>query len=317
MTAKVFLSLSFVDQDFVSDVYSRLPKGLAYFYKESFENGENLIAAMERTVNDASVFILFASKEGLASRAVNFEIDQARAKKIFSSNMRVLIFPTSKDVSFKELPEWLQSCWVPNAGMMAADVARYITHTLLDPDIGVSNGAPSVVGRGKTLDKLEQITADLLSRTGAMPQIYMLAGFTGIGRRTFTQYFMRRALSAKANLPYGPVLTLSPQADLMDVYRALRSEISTNISPEKMSEELQYFATQDLKFQVSETVRLLRHFEELGQAVVLVSVSGYFEDRGEPKEWVQELLKNIPEKLLLFMVSNRQFDSEYVEGLRA
>jgi hypothetical protein len=48
MASKVFLSLSYVEAQLVRDVRSRLPVGPSYFYEQSFENGEELLSAMER-----------------------------------------------------------------------------------------------------------------------------------------------------------------------------------------------------------------------------------------------------------------------------
>jgi TIR domain len=196
MSAKVFLSLSFVDARFVAEVRQRLPTGLAYFYQESFENGRRLLEEMERTVQDALVFVLFASKIGLQSPWVGFEIDQARLQQIQKKNHRVLIFPTDRDVGLSDLPEWLRGYWVARAGWSASDIARYITGVLLEPNVGVSPGAVRVTGRGKTLDRLEQIAADNIARTRISPNVYFLTGFRGIGRRTFASYYIRNALFA-------------------------------------------------------------------------------------------------------------------------
>lgn len=48
--SSLFLSLSFVDASFVNNVYKRLPHGLARYYEKSFDRGEDLISAMERSV---------------------------------------------------------------------------------------------------------------------------------------------------------------------------------------------------------------------------------------------------------------------------
>jgi TIR domain len=101
MALKIFLSLSYVDRDFVTEVRARLPAGLSYFYEESFENGEILIRAMERAVSDSAIFVLFASKHAGASPWVKFEIDLARIEQIRKPNHRILVFPTDPSVALK------------------------------------------------------------------------------------------------------------------------------------------------------------------------------------------------------------------------
>src|SRR5579863_9121538 len=131
MATKVFLSLSNVDRTFVAQVRSRLPAGLAYFYEESFENGESLLRAMERAVNDSAVFVLFASRLGLKSPWVQFEIAQSRLTHVIGNRHRILVFPTDRNILLSDLPEWLRSYWIPKAGYTSADIARYITGVLL------------------------------------------------------------------------------------------------------------------------------------------------------------------------------------------
>ncbi len=306
MSLKVFLSLSYVDRDFVSQVRSQLPKGLAYFYEESFENGESLIAAMERAVSDSAVFALFASQEALKSTWVNFEIDQARLAHLQNQKHRILIFPTDPNVKVTDFPVWLRAHWIPRAGMLPADIARYITTVLLEPNYGLSSAAPRIIGRGKAIDDLQQLVAEKITRTKASPNVFFLFGFRGIGRRTFASYFMRTAMSADANLPYGPSIILSPQSDLADVHSALRNELSPMIDAAAALREAEAFAKLNLADQIKEVVRLLSHYADLGQAVALASAGGFFEDNGDPKNWLLPLLSAIPPALKLFLISNRQ-----------
>jgi TIR domain len=188
---KVFLSLSYVDADFVRKVHSRLPRGLAYFYERSFDNGESLIEAMGRAVPESAVFVFFASPCALSSPWVGFELDAARTKSIVDAHHRVLVFPTDSLVSHSDLPEWMRGFWIPKAGMTPGDIARYITATLLDLGASGSGTLVKVVGRGKTTDRYEQLIADHIVRKGKTPNVYLLGGFRGIGRRTFASQFIR------------------------------------------------------------------------------------------------------------------------------
>ncbi|ESZ06343.1 hypothetical protein X735_31480 [Mesorhizobium sp. L2C085B000] len=313
MAAKVFLSLSHIDRDFVREVAKRLPRGLAYFYEESFDNGELLIAAMERAVADAAIFVLFASPATSKSPWVGFEIDQARLNDIQRANHRLLIFPTSLDARIEELPSWLRQHWVAKAGWSPSDVARYIAITLLEPNTGVSRGAVRIVGRGKSLDRFEQLIADHMQSRRKPPNVYVIAGFRGIGRRTFAAYFMRQSLAGAANLAFGPSLILSPQADLFDLYRALRAEQFPIPSPEEIEADYESFQAASQELQLAEINRQISHFTQLGQAVTFVSANGFFEDRGQPKEWVAAFMDSLPSEATVFLISNRQFQPDFIE----
>ena len=116
MIPSIFLSLSFVDVKFVQAVHDRLPRGVARYFERSFERGEDLIEAMEKSLDASEVFVLFASRTALASYAVNFEIDEARHQKVFGKIKKVLIFPIEAGLTFGDLPHWMQRSWVPSAG---------------------------------------------------------------------------------------------------------------------------------------------------------------------------------------------------------
>ena len=125
---------------------------------------------------------------------------------------------------------------------------------------------------------------------------------------------MRSALSAAVNLPYGPLLPLSPQADLADLHHALRTEISPTMEANLALRERIAFQGLPLGEQIKDIVRLIGHFSSLGQAVTIISAGGFFEDKGDPKIWFIPLLNAIPKSATLFVISNRQIPPELVEG---
>ena len=88
MTPTIFLSLSFVDENFVRTVYDRLPRGVARYYQRAFELGEDLVSAMERNLDASEVFVLFASRASLKSLAVNVEVEEARIRATFGKRKR-------------------------------------------------------------------------------------------------------------------------------------------------------------------------------------------------------------------------------------
>lgn len=315
MPVHMFLSLSFTDAAFVRSVSARLPRGVARFYEQSFDRGEDLVSAMERNLDDSEVFVLFASKESLGSYAVGFEIDEARYRVIAGRIKRVLVFPIEPGVTFADLPPWLQRSWVPNVGESPADIARYLTGLLLEPDRGLSPAAPKVIGRGSAVDRLERLVAAHMQRRRKSPHVFIFPGISGIGRRTFAAYYLRKGLGSEANLAFGPSLSLSAQAELVDLYRALRVEIDPAIPVETLAQEQEAFTALSSPEQITEVVRVLGHFGRLGQAVTIASAAGFFEDAATPKSWVAPLLTSIPPDQIFILVSNLQFRDEYVASL--
>ncbi len=59
----------------------------------------------------------------------------------------------------------------------------------------------------------------------------------------------------------------------------------------------------------------MSHFGGLGQAVTIVSAGGFFEDRGDPKDWVIPFLSAISNSTTTFIISNRQISPDLLEGV--
>ncbi|MCW0221189.1 MAG: TIR domain-containing protein [Prosthecobacter sp.] len=314
MIPKVFLSLSGKDENYVETVSRHLPDGLAIFYKRSFENGQNLIEAMEQGVESSSVFVFFASQEAIDSCWVKFEIDRARIQKIMRPNIRILVFPLLKSVTPSMLPEWMREFWISNAGQAPKDVARYIRNILKLAPIAPPALVADVFGRGQLLDFARQRMMAAVALTSAVPNVFIFAGIAGIGRRTFASYFMKESLQALPQLNFGPVLQLPQFADLRDLYRGLRAEVETDFSAERYERDLNAFEAMQPAEQVVEVVESLSHFAELGQAVFAITGSGLFEDRGQLKSWAAHLFEQLANKpnIKLCLVSNRQLREEFL-----
>ncbi|GBQ10214.1 hypothetical protein AA21291_0353 [Swaminathania salitolerans LMG 21291] len=122
-------------------------------------------------------------------------------------------------------------------------------------------------------------------------------------------------MATDANLPYGPSIQLSTQAELVDLYRALRSEVSPTIGPQAMAEDQAAFQNLKQDGQITEIIRVMGHFEALQQAITIVTAAGLFEDVATPKSWVAPLLKAIPTNQVLVVVSNIQFRTVFVDNL--
>jgi len=105
---QAFLSLSGEDDAFVEKVYRHLPDGLAFFYRKSFKNGEEILGAMERGVDRSSLFVFFASQASIASHWTNFELDQARLAAIRRPNFKILLFPLTPTIIPSMLPAWVR-----------------------------------------------------------------------------------------------------------------------------------------------------------------------------------------------------------------
>ncbi len=306
MLPKVFLSLSGVDDEFVNEVHSQLPQGLAYFYRKSFSTGENLIAAMEERLKETSIFVLFASRASLKSKWVGFEIDRARIASITRPEFRCIVVPVGNDVAHKDLPIWMQEFWTGSAGNTPRDVARYIRGVLSElAEQTVSALRP--FGRGAVIDQAQRDIQLSLYEKKITPNVLLFAGNGGIGRRTVSRSLMKAAFPAQPSLVFGPDLVLPQFADILDLYRATRRELERKFSADKFVEDETVFLALSPEAQIAEIVGSFQHFSQLGQAITIVTENGLFEDKGYLKAWVYQLFKKISEMpdMTLICVTNR------------
>lgn len=307
MLTTAFLSLSGVDAQFVESVQKNLPDGLAYFYPKSFENGENLISAMEERIGDSRLFVLFASKASVNSVWVHFEIDRARLQKIKDRTFKYLVFPIDRDVSYRDLPAWMQEGWVGTAGQSARDIARYVRGVLAG--MAEESGAiPPPLGRGGLVDgaRREYQAASFAHKRA--PNTFLFSGHSGIGRRTARRLLLAAVHPASPDISLGPEFELPPLAGLPDVYRAVRQEIEDHFSLGGFEGALAKFMAAPLGEQVEEVWQSLEYFAHLGQAVTIVVGYGLYEDRGELKPWAAAFLEAAArhEKVKLCLISGRQ-----------
>jgi hypothetical protein len=306
MLPTVFLSLESTDEGFVRNVQRFLPDGLAYFYPRSFLNGEALISAMEERVGQASMFVLFASKKASQSPWVGFEIEKARLAKIKDAKFRIIVLPLGAEVSHADLPVWMRDYWVAPVGYGPREIGRYIRRALM---AGPLSNLPEaqVYGRGDLIDTAVAQAGEIVLRTEQTPNILVLAGATGIGRRTFSRKFLLSAFPGIPHLQYGPDFLLPQFADLADLYRALRQEIETDMPLSTMEKDLEAFAAAPVGAQAEEVALRLNHFAELGQAVTVVTGNGIFEDKGYLKPWVPNLFRELAtdRRMRLVLVTNR------------
>ncbi|WP_372781439.1 TIR domain-containing protein [Phenylobacterium sp.] len=306
MLPTVFLSLEGGDEGFVAQVQRFLPDGLAYFYPRSFANGEALISAMEERVGQASMFVLFATKKSVASPWVGFEIDRARLAKIKDPQFRIIVVPLDAEVSHADLPAWMRDYWVGQVGQGPREIARYIRRALIAGPMSHLPGQ-QVYGRGGLVDAAVSQVGEIVLRTEQTPNVVVLAGNAGIGRRTFSRRFLAAAFPSTPDLQFGPEFLLPQYADLADLYRALRQEIETDLPLSGIAKDLEAFAGASIEVQAEEVTRRLAHFADLGQAVTVVTGNGIFQDKGYLKAWVPPLFDKVSRdrRIRLVAVTNR------------
>lgn len=289
MLPTVFLSLSGVDVNFVGNVERNIPPGMAYFYPKSFDNGENLISAMEERVAESRIFVLFASRASVDSVWVKFEIERARLNKIQNPAFKCFVFPVEPSVDRAKLPTWMREAWIPSAGHTAKDIARYLRGVLASM-VELSGTILPPLGRGSLIDKARREYQNATYTNKTAPGLFLFAGHAGIGRRTVKRLLIPTLFPTRPEMNYGPEFELPPHADLGDIYRAVRQELEDHFSIKEFRSAFAAFNEASIDEQVNEILRSMCHFADLGQTVTIVIGLSLYEDRGELKPWAAALL---------------------------
>lgn len=313
MTPNVFLSLSGKDVEFAKQVWEALPRGLAYFYQESFETGEALLKAMEQGVGRAQIFVLLASRDALNSPWVGFELTKARVRQI-SDQIQVYAFPIEDGLKTGDFPEWMRDYWIGPSRWGPRDIARFVQDKLIESHLSPNPEASRVVGRGALVDQATREIVEKTADTGRSPNVLIFAGSSQIGRRTFAKFLLRQCFTALPNVAVGPELRLPQFSDIADVYRALRENIDVGVQAKDVEESLSQFSSFNEEDQISEVVTSLSYFARLGQAVFVATGSGLFDDIGNVKPWLASLFRAVRDRpeIILCFVTNRRFREEFL-----
>src|SRR5262245_58487529 len=91
---KAFLSHSSKDKGLVDTVAKQLGRQFCLYDRLAFSTGEEFKAAIQRCLDQAALFVLFASKDSLISTWVKFEADESWQWKLREQISKSLVYIT-------------------------------------------------------------------------------------------------------------------------------------------------------------------------------------------------------------------------------
>ncbi|HEY2390366.1 MAG TPA: tetratricopeptide repeat protein [Candidatus Angelobacter sp.] len=296
-TSKAFLSHSSLDKSFVEAVALRLGRVQVFFDKWCFEVGDAFIKAIPPALSGTELFVLFASKASLRSFWVQLEINHAELLLASSVLKKAIVFIIDDALSYSDLPKWMQNALVqkytsPNA------VAREI-QAQLDKMRGVKQ-KEYFFGRDQLMHEFSQ---KLYPAAGSLPpNLLVIAGLSGMGRRTFA----RRILEDRLSLRAGPIFHLKKGDGLDALHLAVLLDTCPLMPKDSVNKELEAFGRLSVDQKVQEIVRLFSLASENNIAPVILDDGALIESNGaytsEAKLFLQELRK-LPQVLVVFIQS--------------
>lgn len=186
---KAFLSHSSKDKSLVEAVGKQLGRQFCLYDRFDFSTGDDFKVAIQRCLDQAALFVLFASEDSLKSIWVNFEIEEAWHRKLREQVSKSLVYIIDDDVQPIDLPEWLQRALV-RRDSVAASIGRDIRSHI--DELLQSRRHPYFVGRSADISRLEEILTP--TDGSASPHMFVTCGLPGVGRRTLIRHAVSNVL---------------------------------------------------------------------------------------------------------------------------
>lgn len=296
---KAFLSHSSTDKSLVDAVAKQLGRQFCLYDKLAFSTGEEFKEAIQRCLDQAALFVLFASEHSLISTWVKFETDEAWHRKLREQISKSLVYVIDEAVRIESLPEWLQRALVrrdSGAGSIARDIRSHIDELLR------ARRHPYFVGRSNDISRLEEI---LTPTDGSLPpRVFVSCGLPGIGRRTLIRHAVSNVLGFRKfieiRLEEGDSINdiCAKTADLVEPYSSHAEFI-------RIFDQIRGLAA---NVALTRTLRNLRDLSEGGELPIVVDDGGLLDSEGYIRAPALDLLRAVTpnDTAYLALVSHRR-----------
>jgi tetratricopeptide (TPR) repeat protein len=296
---KAFFSYSSQDGAFVQAVQQNVGRPFVLIDEIAFRDAEDLVAAMDRAVQESSIFVLFASRASLESAWVKHEVNEARLGSATGRIKKVLAVLLDDAIAVSELPEWMQRFRMVRSHA-PKPVARKI-RALVDEFVAERQHG-YFVGRSREIATLQAAVAP--TDGSSPPQTVCLTGLTGIGRKTLLSRVARDSSGFERLLR----IDVESGDALKDVAAKVANQVgavATATDALKLTQQIQHLeepaALERLISDIAECVRL-------NELPVLYDRGGLLDDEGHLTGTLRSITDSLNGRSDCFvaLVSNRR-----------
>lgn len=280
---KAFLSHSSTDKEIVRKIKKKLTRAWTYFDEDCFGPGDDFRKAIVSHIEEAKLFVLFASKASLKSSWVKFELETVYWESIKKKDIQVLVLNLD-NLEIDHFPEWMK-----NAKIQPIDNIGIAAQIIIDKLFEYIKTEKVYVGRTK---EAETFNKDLIAQYSDFPNVIALSGLEGIGRRTFA----KKVISERYNLKYTIEVHIKEYEGIDELHRYLISESITSMSQGEKEEKLQSFITSGYEEKYNEIARILSEYSSKHTLPILVDDGGLLDNNGYYKEDILNIIKIFNEK---------------------
>ncbi len=269
---KAFLSHSSADKKIVRKIKNRIQRFWTYFDEDCFNPGEDFRTAITERLSDTNLFVLFVSQNSLNSSWVRFEMDEAWWQTVQRKNITILVL-TLEPISPLDLPYWMRKAkFEPVRTVNHA--AQLIKSILLD---SIPIYKPVYMGREEDTANFYR---EIAQYEGCHPNIFVITGLNGIGRRTF----IKDILNNRFSLPYNAQFEIGESEGLTELYRKLLDDNIEGLTPEQVDTYYKEFVVATASEQAGEIARTLSMYTQAQSCPILIDSGEMLNNDGYYKE---------------------------------
>lgn len=296
---KAFLSHSSKDKELVKAVAKELGRQFCIFDEQAFTSGEEFKTSIERSLDESSVFVLFASRHAKESIWVEFEVEEAWYRKLRNTLPKALAFLIDSSLERNTLPEWLKrsKIWSGNTPkVIARDIKLHLDELIRERQ------HPHYIGRSADLNRLEEALTP--ADSSLPPHAIFIVGLPGIGRRSL----IKRSSPMVLNLRKYVQIELGEGDSINDICIRVADQIEPYSTKEGFSAIIEEIRSLSEKEALVRTLENLRAMVRAGELPILIDDGGLLDSEGVLREPIQMLLGRLEpnDDAYIFFVSTRK-----------
>ncbi|WP_162826893.1 toll/interleukin-1 receptor domain-containing protein [Pseudolabrys taiwanensis] len=285
---KAFLSHSSRDKATVEQVAAQLGAANVELDSETFDRGLLNVTAIQDALRRSSLFILFLSKDALASGVVRYEA--LLAQELFARGIveRFLVICLDENSFSSADDNWKTFNFVRKA-TSPQSIARLIQHQIILLQSKLSGAAQPFVGRLKELGETKEKLID--PKLTRLRGIYV-SGFAGTGRRTFARRLFSDIYPSVISV--FPEISIEELDGLEEIYRKLSEKLAPNSTLSAYRTRILAFATETEAGKEHLIVQLLERAIDTREAVLIIDHGGLLDRDGQFQSPVRQIIARLP-----------------------
>jgi len=293
---KTFLSYSREDKHYVDILATRLGRARVVYDRISFDPGYDFRELIKKGLDKSSFFIFFVSKPSLESTWVKFEITEAEWRIIQGQIHGAISIIIDEDIDIRDLPPWMQRSLVHK--IVTPQVAFHTIQSYLIQEAD-SLRETFIIGRESDLSTFAQLLNPAIEES--VPQIMVLTGLEGIGRKTFA----RRVLHDYLSLSIGAELVIGETDTSEKLYLDLMSETAEFNNRARVAEAIRIFRSMSAEEKGQEIARLIAIINQYNQVPVL-------RDKGPESTFLDKSRGLYKQEWLNILKGLKKFEDSYL-----